>query len=139
MHKQERQQFIKELIRTERVARQSVIAERLAGRGLTVTQASVSRDLEELGIAKVSGIYQESYRADRSPDLRLRSLSAAGPNLLVATCDPGLASAITVRIDSFGLPEIIGTIAGDDTVFVAVPDAEAQARTKEQIWGMFGK
>lgn len=139
MHKQERQQFIKELIRTERIARQSVIAERLAGRGLTVTQASVSRDLEELGIAKVGGIYQESYAATRSPDLRLRSLNPAGPNLLVARCDPGLASAITVRIDSLGIPAIIGTIAGDDTIFVAVPDAEAQAKTREHIWGIFGR
>lgn len=139
MHKQDRQQFIKELIRSERIARQSVIAERLAGRGLTVTQASVSRDLEELRIAKVAGIYQESYTADPSPDLRLSSLSAAGPNLLVARCDPGLASAITVRIDSLGIPELVGTIAGDDTIFVAVTDAEAQSRTKEQIWRMFGK
>lgn len=139
MHKPERQQFIKELIRTERIARQSVIAERLAGRGLTVTQASVSRDLEELGIAKVGGVYQEALRPDRAPELGLKSLSEAGPNLLVARCDPGVASAITVQIDSLKLPEIIGTIAGDDTIFVAVPDAEAQARTKEQIWGMFGK
>jgi transcriptional regulator of arginine metabolism len=51
---------------------------------------------------------------------------------------PGLASAVAVEIDAAALPEVVGTIAGEDTIFIAVHDAKAQRPTMKQIWELFG-
>jgi len=100
-----------------------MLVKRLQELGFELTQASVSRDLNELGVEKVNGIYAVRPKPIGT-DLGTITLTPAGPNLLVGKCLPGLASAITVRIDSEYIEGIIGTIAGDDTIFVAVQDAE---------------
>ena len=137
MRKTGRQEFIRDLVLNENIGRQSIIAERLAARGLTVTQASVSRDLDELGIVKQNGFYRPGVRPVAT-EIRPLSLTPAGENLLVGKSVSGLASAITVRIDQANIPEIIGTVAGDDTIFIAVQNGAGPAAT-DRIWELFGK
>lgn len=139
MQKKERQDFILKLIGTEQIARQDLLAEKLGQGGFVVTQASVSRDLEELGISKNNGIYELPSAGSGAIRYGLKSLSSAGANLIVGRCDPGLASAITVRIDAAGIDEIIGTIAGDDTIFIAVPDTDKQVSAVAKIWNLFSE
>jgi transcriptional regulator of arginine metabolism len=57
---------------------------------------------------------------------------------VVARCEPGLASAVAVEIDRAGVSEIVGTLAGEDTVFVAVTDSKAQRAAIKKIWELFG-
>ncbi len=137
MHKIERQQKIKELIRGGSFHSQLELTRELAARGISATQASVSRDLDEMGVVKVHGVYSLSDRAGVS-DFGPVALQSVGENLIVAKTMSGLASAITVRIDSAAIPGIVGTIAGDDTIFIAVRDHNAQTNALRQIKGVFG-
>lgn len=133
MIKANRQKAIIEIISSGEVTRQDELSSLLSERGFQVTQASISRDLEELGIAKVAGRYampRKSFGVSVHEEI---TLTPAGDNLIIARCHAGLASAMAVRIDAAPIPEIIGTIAGDDTIFIAVPDAVAQRTVIRKI------
>ena len=133
MLKADRQKAIVELISTLEVTRQDELSALLKAKGHQVTQASISRDLEELGIAKVAGRYSLPRKSfGDSADGQI-VLTPAGENLIVAKCHPGLASAMAVRIDAAPIPEIIGTIAGDDTIFIAVADVDSQKAVIRKI------
>lgn len=137
MHKQERQQLLLSLIASEAINKQWILASRLKDRGYSVTQASISRDLVELGIVKVNGKYSIP---SKTPDLTVyRSVvfDTAGPNLIVGRCAAGLASAITVRIDNERFTEIVGTIAGDDTIFIATRDENEQSLALHNLRTLF--
>jgi transcriptional regulator of arginine metabolism len=89
-----------------------------------VTQSSISRDLKALRVVKVRGRYVTSssltpQSAIESLPGRIRRVAAAGPYLLVVNTPPGQASAIAVAIDRHDWPEIVGTVAGDDTLLIA--------------------
>jgi transcriptional regulator of arginine metabolism len=118
--KSRRQQKILSLIRVKEIRTQTELVRELERAGLEVNQSSVSRDLVELGIVKNRGVYVVPGSADPTQTQRLRGLRVAGDSLIVLKCDSGFASALTVEIDKAHIPEIIGTIAGDDTIFVAV-------------------
>ena len=135
MQKTERHELILKLISREAISRQDVLANKLGNAGYPVTQASISRDLDELGVRKVDGIYARVRTSGAGLDLR--SITLVGNNLLVIKCDPGLASAVTVRIDRAAFDEVIGTIAGDDTIFVAVADSDAQESARQRISSLF--
>ncbi|HEV7699034.1 MAG TPA: hypothetical protein VGO43_02295 [Pyrinomonadaceae bacterium] len=137
IQKQERQNRILQLIGTETIHSQVDLTTRLAELGFPATQASVSRDLDELGVIKVHGAYGIPRVDDPGSRFGPVSFLRAGDNLIVGKCSPGLASAITVRIDSASISEIVGTIAGDDTIFIAVPDARAQMSALRQITEVF--
>lgn len=126
MLKADRQKAIVDLISSREVTRQDELSSLLRAKGHQVTQASISRDLEELGIAKVAGRYSLPRKSFGGPNGDQILLTPAGENLIVAKCHPGLASAMAVRIDAAPIPEIIGTIAGDDTIFIAVAGMDAQ-------------
>jgi transcriptional regulator of arginine metabolism len=137
MQKAERHTKILDLISAERIATQEDLAVRLESAGFYVTQASVSRDLAELGVVKQHGVYALPARPPRAAERGLLSLREAGGNLLIAKCLPGLASAVAVVVDAAKLPEIVGTIAGEDTIFIAVADADAQRAAQTKIWELF--
>jgi len=105
--------------------------------GFDVTQASVSRDLEELGVLKEQGVYRPPSQIPRRTAFGPVSFHPAGENLIVAKCGSGLASALAVRLDATRLNGIVGTIAGDDTVFIAITDQKSQngliRRLKEEL------
>src|SRR5437763_9652579 len=119
------------LIREESVHSQTELAELLAEAGIQVTQATLSRDLEELGAVKVSGAYlipedgnRPLRQSEQAPARLIRLLrelltgADASGNLVVLRTPPGAAQFLASAFDRSGLPEVVGTIAGDDTILV---------------------
>ena len=136
MNKRERQQRILSLIQAKPIGTQEDLRELLERSGTPATQSSVSRDLEELGIVKHQGHYTLP-RVDGATARGLLSLDQSGDSLVIARTMPGLASAVAVDIDAAALSEVVGTIAGEDTIFIAVRDAKAQRPTIKRIWELF--
>ena len=136
MQKHERQEIILNLVSAKPVANQQELAKILRKNGFIVTQASISRDLEELGIVKSNGVYTKLQKTNESV-FGIQSLAPAGDAMIVVKCFAGLASAAAVRIDGARIEEIVGTIAGDDTIFVAVKDQGAQRVAMRKIWEIF--
>jgi transcriptional regulator of arginine metabolism len=138
MQKSERHELILELIAERPIGRQDELAELLNNAGISVTQASISRDLDELGIVKVDGRYArvELPVAEASP-FGVSAIVPAGDNLLVVRCSSGLASAAAVRIDGSRIEQILGTIAGDDTIFIAVNNEHDQKLAIKKLRMMF--
>lgn len=137
MQKEKRQQEIVNIISAAKVQSQADLVRHLKARGFHVTQASISRDLDELGVIKAGGAYTLPQKPEGAGIFGLVSLEAAGPTLVVARCYPGLASAAAVKIDAAGIVEIVGTIAGDDTIFIAVKDEHGQRAAIRKIWEEF--
>lgn len=125
---------ILELISARRIGTQEELADALKSEGWEVTQSSVSRDITSLGLAKVDGAYQKARRPARTlpdPDEQriaegLLAVDPAGEALVVIHTPPGEANRVAVALDRLAWPEFLGTIAGDDTIFVAVRDGRAQ-------------
>jgi transcriptional regulator of arginine metabolism len=142
MNKDTRQKKILGLIRAKRIGTQEELKELLERGGVEATQSSVSRDLLELGIVKHHGAYtlpQATNGAGGVGSSRgLLSLDVAGEALVVAKCEPGLASAVAVEIDRAALIEVVGTLAGEDTVFIAVTDRKTQRAVVKKVWEIFG-
>ena len=136
MNKRERQQRILSLIQAKPIGTQEDLRALLESAGTPATQSSVSRDLEELGIVKYHGHYTLP-RTDGATARGLLSLDQSGDSLVIARTMPGLASAVAVDIDAAALAEVVGTIAGEDTIFIAVRDAKAQRPTIKRIWELF--
>jgi transcriptional regulator of arginine metabolism len=138
MQKETRQQRILSLIRAKRIGTQEELTAHLERAGVAATQSSVSRDLVELGIDKHRGHYTLPRSTNGSAARGLLSLDTAGDVLVVAKCDSGMASAVAVEIDRAMIPEIVGTLAGEDTIFIAVTDRKAQRTAIKKIWELFG-
>ena len=136
MNKHGRQQKILSLIRAKPIGTQEDLRSLLDKTGTPTTQSSLSRDLEELGVVKHHGHYTLP-RANGGAARGLLSLDQAGEILVIARTVPGLASAVAVEIDAAALPEIVGTIAGEDTIFIAVREAKAQRTTMKKVWELF--
>ena len=130
-----RQKAIADMIRGGPVASQEEVTARLSQLGFAVTQATVSRDLEQLGAVKArrGGVHAyalpdqigaSDWAAARLQHIVsdwVQSVEAAG-NLIVIKTPPGSAHLVSLAIDQSNLPEIAGTVSGDDTLFVAVKD-----------------
>ena len=124
---------ILELISTRAIHTQEELAEALAGAGWEVTQSSVSRDIAALRLVKVDGAYRRPPRgtSTQDPDERriaesVLTAEPAGDALVVLHTPPGDANRVGVALDRLAWPEVVGTIAGDDTIFLAVKDRGAQ-------------
>lgn len=137
MQKGIRQRKILSLIQARPIGTQADLKAHLERAGVPATQSSVSRDLEELGVLKHNGRYTLP-RANGAGTKGLLSLDLAGEVLVVAHTEPGLASAVAVQIDAARIPEIVGTLAGEDTIFIAVTDRKAQRSATKKIWELFG-
>lgn len=144
MSKEERQSAVLDIIQEHRVHSQEQLRELLAERGFDVTQATLSRDIRELGILKVPGFDGRPYYtlppqgAEPLPPLqRLLStlfVRAEGTgNLLVIRTVTAGAQPVALALDAEEWPEILGTIAGDDTILVILRDASHLASVQERI------
>lgn len=138
MQKKDRHEVLLALVASELIVSQSALASRLNDEGFSVTQASVSRDLDELGVVKVEGRYSRRAKPRGLPEFGSVTFQIAGPNLIIGRCSSGLASAITVTIDAKKVEDIVGTIAGDDTIFIAIKDSEAQNLVLNWLGETFG-
>jgi len=137
MLKRERQKKILNLIRARPIGTQEALRAQLERAGVPSTQSSVSRDLEELGVVKHHGKYALP-QANGDATRGLVSLDTAGDIMVIAKCLPGRASAVAVEIDDAAVPEIVGTLAGEDTIFIAVRDQKGQRASMKKIWELFG-
>jgi transcriptional regulator of arginine metabolism len=137
MQKSKRLEAITNIVSSVPIARQDELIKSLSKKGYKVTQASVSRDLDELGIAKVGGRYALPSKPINGSAGPAVTLLLAGDNLIIGRCPPGMASAVAVGIDALDLPQIIGTIAGDDTIFIAVKDAASQKTVLKKILELY--
>lgn len=135
-YKNERQMLLRELLASHAYSSQHDVVRAVRKRGFSVTQASISRDFRELGVAKVSGAYRaldsaaapaEMPKAEVIRSVVLR-VERAGPNLLVVRTQGGAAGIIAASLDKRKFKGVLGTIAGDDTVFVATDGSAAQKR-----------
>ena len=135
--KASRHEMISKLVATENIETQEELANRLREHGLSVTQATVSRDIKELRLIKVltaEGRYKYATVEKAEADLQERfirmftncvlSVTSAG-NMIVIKTITGSASAAAEAVDSLKWPDILGTIAGDNTIFVAVRDGKS--------------
>ena len=130
-----RQKAIADLLRSGAVASQEEVTEKLGGLGFAVTQATVSRDLDQLGAIKVKRggvlayalpdqIADSDWSASRLERILREwviSVEAAG-NMIVLKTPPGSAHLVGSAVDSARLPEVAGTVSGDDTLFLVVRD-----------------
>src|SRR6266545_3793120 len=137
LNKDERQKRILSLIRGKPIGTQEELRAYLERAGVAATQSSVSRDLEELGVVKHHGHYTVP-RPNGAAARGLLSIEVAGENLVIARTEPGLASAVAVEIDAAAIPEIVGTLAGEDTIFIAVRNRKSQRVVIKKIWELFG-
>lgn len=129
-----RQSAILEAIASGSIATQNELVAALKRKGVAATQVSISRDIAELGLLKAGGVYKaaaaEAGAADPELPLRtfVRSVTPAGPNLTVVRCDTGTAPRVGLTLDGLPLPGLVGTLAGDDTVFAATDSAASQKK-----------
>ncbi len=125
----QRQREILAILKDHPVAGQTELIEELARRGIQATQSSVSRDLRDMGIARVGGRYvPPAHRDERTGGLEeiahfVRGLRPAGAHLTVVFTATGAAQTVALAIDRAGWSEVVGTMAGDDTIFVATAAA----------------
>jgi transcriptional regulator of arginine metabolism len=141
-----RQRVIADLLRSGALASQEEVTERLSAAGFAVTQATVSRDLDQLGAVKVKKGGTLRYmlpeeigdsdwavaRLGRVLAEWVLSIETAGP-LLVLKTPPGSAHIVGVGIDQARLPELAGTICGDDTIFIALRDGVDPHAMRNQL------
>lgn len=136
-----------ELVATRPIRTQEELAEALAQEGWEVTQSSISRDITALGLVKVDGIYRRAAatrsREVTDPNERrlaesLLTVDPAGDALLVLHTPPGEAQRVGSALDLLAWPEVVGTIAGDDTIFLATRHAAAQTQILRRLRAIMG-
>ncbi len=147
LDRKKRQLKILELVATRPIRTQEDLADALAQEGWEVTQSSVSRDISQLGLIKVDGVYARAATARMTevadPNERrlvesVLTVDAAGDSLLVLHTPPGEAQRVGSALDLLAWPEIVGTLAGDDTIFVAVVNAAAQITLTRRLRALQG-
>ncbi len=145
MRKAFRQAQVLKLVRRDSISTQDELAEKLAAAGIDASQVTLSRDIRELGLIKTAAGYREqnSTQPHSSSDtLRrvlqefLRDLRVA-QNLVILKTVPGGAQPVARALDTEIWPEIVGTVAGDDTIFIAAPGAPAAKRLREKLLALW--
>ena len=149
--KYNRHKLILELVTQKSIETQEELAQLLRDRGVKVTQATVSRDIRELNLTKITGENgrqkyivlgrndSESGRALRYARMLREAVitSDTAKNLLIIRTNPGMASVVGAAIDAIGLNSLVGCLAGDDTVFCAFKEdaaaTEALAELQEKM------
>ncbi len=139
-----RRDSLVKIIRERAVGRQSELVALLREAGFEATQSSVSRDLRELGVAKRGDRYvlADAMMFPKSDFATLRQFvrgrTTAGVNLTVLKTRIGSAQSVAVAIDGAQWPEVIGTISGDDTIFIATAGAREQRQLGLRLRDIFG-
>jgi transcriptional regulator of arginine metabolism len=131
-----RHQKILEIISAKPVATQQELAAKLSRRGFAATQSSVSRDIVRLGLTKLDGYYVAPEQAVKIGG-SVTAIDTAGDNIIVIRTEVGLAQPAALTIDRAGIAEIVGTLAGDDTILVAVKNVAAQRMAIKKIVSLF--
>lgn len=138
MSKSYRQGQILKLIRNTRVLTQDDLAEELRKQGISATQVTLSRDIRDLRLVKTREGYQEMAPEERGPAFPLLAAEfvldvRCAQNLVVLRTAPGHANSVAVALDQEEWPEVVGTIAGDDTILVIAPDSATAEVVQEKL------
>ena len=134
-----RQRAIRALLARSPVANQAQLVAELRRQGIAATQSSVSRDLRDLGVARVAGRYVPRVVGERrDPRVAevaglLRAVRLAGPYLTVVQTAVGAAQGVARAFDAATWPEVVGSLAGDDTVFLATASERDQERLVRRL------
>ncbi len=149
-NKQVRQKAVRELVATHAVSSQEDLRRLLMGRGMDVTQATLSRDIHDLGLARISGDNGVRYVVPASlgeedkpllsnllPQLFSR-IDGVGELIVLHTVRSG-AQPIAEAIDQEEFAEVLGTIAGDDTILIVTRSAEARVALTERLLALAGE
>lgn len=140
MNKEKRQSILVELIKKQQLSSHDELIAALKKRGVMAGQATISRDMHELAIVKKSNIYclendgqgnEASW--ERVFKERIHYVEQAGPHLLVVRGILGCAPIISVEIEALGWPEVVGVIAGDDTLFFAFKNEKELKKIKKRL------
>jgi transcriptional regulator of arginine metabolism len=133
--KARRQALIREIVQREPIRSQEQLRKRIKAEGFDVTQATLSRDIREMGLVKggVDGAYQGAVQATANSFTATSLLQRAigeyltrvnrVQQLVLLRTGPGQAQPLAAALDGARLPEVVGTVAGDDTILVIAPDA----------------
>jgi len=138
MNKSFRQGQILQIVRSKEIYTQEELARELGERGVQTTQVTLSRDMREIGLVKTADGYRQLAAEKSGPELAsvvddfLQDIRVA-QNLVVLKTSPGNANSLAIAIDREELEEVVGTVAGDDTVLVVTPDNEAAAKFHQKI------
>ena len=141
MNKAFRQGQILKLIRSKRILTQDDLARELKlSQGIETTQVTLSRDIRDLGLLKTPEGYRQVTAAPQGPDVEsiaaeLLQDARVAQNLMVLRTSPGNANALAVALDKADWPDIVGTIAGDDTILVVAPDSSAAEKLRKKLLG----
>ncbi|MFQ5423408.1 MAG: arginine repressor [Phycisphaerae bacterium] len=141
--KEKRHAAIARLIRRTPVRTQAELIRRLAAAGIVVDQSTLSRDLSELGVRKTGGRYaarpaDQDDRQAYDPAVAVRWFTTCGAHQIVVRTRVGQAQPVALAIDEKEDASILATIAGDDTVFVAIRTVRAQAVALRRLKQWFG-
>ena len=140
-----RRSMLAKIIREQTVGRQTELVAMLRKHGHVATQSSVSRDLRELGVAKVGDRYvlPDTLAASQNDFSTLKQFVSArltaGTNLTVLKTTVGSAQSVAVAIDTARWPEVVGTISGDDTIFIATAGPLEQRQLGDRLLAIFGR
>ncbi len=139
-----RREAIVRILRHTDVGRQSELVNLLRRQGFDATQSSVSRDLREIGVVKAGDRYllpadEDALTPGHFDTVAsfVRSYKPAGEHLTVVLTSAGSAQSVAIAMDKARWPEVTGTIAGDDTIFIATESAQAQRRLHSRLRNTF--
>lgn len=141
--KKRRHELILRLIKEFEIATQEELLEKLVENGFSVTQATVSRDINELHLIKVQGKLGQKYALNEHNSHNISKFHTifaqsvisidVGGNICCIKCYAGTANAAAATIDALNYPEVVGTLAGDDTLFVLLKTEQAANGFKEKV------
>lgn len=138
MTKTYRQGQILKLIRAKKIFTQEELAQELKNQGIAATQVTLSRDLRDLRLVKTREGYQEMAPEETGPGFTMLAGEflndvLRAQNLVVLKTSPGHANSVAVALDREGWPEVVGTIAGDDTILIITPDNPTAEAIQEKL------
>ncbi|MGO4883579.1 MAG: arginine repressor [Bryobacteraceae bacterium] len=144
MSKSYRHGQILKLIRAKHIHTQEELARELGLTGIAATQVTLSRDIRELRLVKTRDGYGEMLAEETGPSFATLAAEFVGDvriaqNLVVLTTSPGHANSVAVALDAEEWPEIVGTLAGDDTMLVIAPDNETAERVRQRFMELIEK
>ena len=144
MTKTYRQGQILKLIRSKKILTQEELSLELKNQGIAATQVTLSRDLRDLRLVKTREGYQEMAPEETGPGFTMLAGEflndvLRAQNLVVLKTSPGHANTVAVALDREGWPEVVGTIAGDDTILLIAPDNPTAEALQERLLELLEK
>jgi len=150
--KQIRQSLLKEIVKERWIGDQNHLLNELEKQGVKTTQATISRDLQEMGFAKVRlgpGMYKYELIGKKSRSVLTKQLNIlfqnfvvdikGTNNMILIKTSPGNANSVASLVDNLEMPEVLGTIAGDDTILVVVESSKKREIVKKEFEKLMGK